>query len=358
MTTGQSFSGLTMPVFAAFGWAGQEAAVNFALEQLEQFIHLLHARLPRALHAEFPHAGISRTNRTVYLAASEDVESDLHIIFIARPVSLEMQLVLTDKKALAKALKFAEKQPLMAHRLITELGMDWSFRLQQMQVDEDSGEASHYVDLFKDDMVKLDEDTAVSVINKAIYLNSEDKWLTPIYLSRRFNAEQISFMGQVVLDVVTKELEKLVPLIHFLNGQRAAKGAKSKSKARVRSQAAVVLEPTVTSTAIDPETGFIFVTDIKPLYLRKGFVNMSPEYWDFFAVSARTETRSVTVYYDGIYDKDCSVWRIQSSDMVRLVFSPSVHHWFEDHFEQGDHIQLAVKRLDNDEIQVSLRPVE
>lgn len=358
MTTGQSFSGLTMPVFAAFGWAGQETAVNFALEQLELFIRALQSRLPRALQAEFPYAGLSRTNRTVYLAANQDVESDVHIIFVARPVSLEMQLILTDRKTLAKALQFCEKQPGMAHRLITELGPDWAFRLQQMQVDEDSGQPSHYQDLYKDDVINLDEETAVSIINKAAYLIGENKWLTPLYLSRRFNAEQISVMGSVVLDVVTKELEKLTPLLQFLNGQRAGKAQKAKAKTRAKVPATAVAEPSVTSSIIDPEKGFIYVTDIKPLYLRKGFVNLSPEYWSFFSVSARTETRHVTVYYDGIYDKECHVWHIQSSDMVRLVFSPSVHHWFEENFEPNTHIQMAVKRLDNDEIQISLRPAE
>jgi hypothetical protein len=360
MTTAQPFSGLTMPVFAAFGWAGQETAVNFALEQLELFIRTLQSRLPRALQTEFPYAGLSRASRTVYLAASEEVESDLHIVFIARPVSLEMQLALTDKKAVMKALNFAEKQPTMAHRLITELGPEWSFRIQQMQVDEESGEATHYQDLFKDELVNLDEETAVSLFQKAAYLNGEDKWVTPIYLSRRFNAEQVSVMGAVIIDIVTKELHKLNPLIQFLTGQKAAKNQKAKGgKTRVKgTQTATAEDILAHTTPTDPEQGFMFITDIKPLYLRKGFINMSPEHWDFFAISSRTETRGVTVYYEGIYDKDCSVWRIQSSDMVRLVFSPSVHHWFEDNFDQGDHIQMAVKRLDNDEIQISLRPAE
>jgi hypothetical protein len=247
----------------------------------------------------------------------------------------------------------------MAHRLITELGPEWSFRVQQMQLDEESGEGTHYTDLFKDELVNLDEETAVALFKKAAYLNGEDKWLTPIYLSRRFNAEQVSVMGAVVIDIVTKELHKLNPLIQFLTGQKAAKSQKAKGKTRVKAaQTATAEDILAHTTPIDPEQGFGFVTDIKPLYLRKGFINMSPEHWDFFAISSRTETRKVTVYYEGIYDKECSVWRIQSSDMVRLVFSPSLHRWFEDNFEQGDHVQLAVKRLDNDEIQISLRPAD
>ena len=47
MSSKTAFTGLTMPVFTAFGWAGQETAINYALDQLEQFIHLLHNNLSR-----------------------------------------------------------------------------------------------------------------------------------------------------------------------------------------------------------------------------------------------------------------------------------------------------------------------
>ncbi|MBX3060374.1 MAG: hypothetical protein KF770_28280 [Anaerolineae bacterium] len=358
MTTAQPFTGLGMPVFAAFGWAGQDAAVNFALDQLESFIRTLHARLPRSVQAEFPYAGLSRANQTVYLAAKDDVESDMHVLFHARPMSLELQLALTDKRGLYKALALAEKQPAMAHRLITELGSEWSFRLQQQQIDEESGERTHYQDLYKDGVVNLDEETAVALLSKAAYLTGEEKWVTPLYVSRRFSSDQISVMGVVVIDVVTKELERLLPLIHFLNGQKATKSAKPKPKVRPKLKTPAESTAVATTTIIDPDQGFMFVTDIKPLYLRKGFINMAPDHWPFFAVSARSETRNVTVYYEGVYDKDCSVWRIQSSDMVRLVLSPGVHRWFEDNFEQGDHVQLNVKRLDNDEIQISVKHSE
>ncbi len=358
MTTAQPFTGLGMPVFAAFGWAGQEAAVNFALDQLELFIRTLHARLPRSIQAEFPYAGLSRANQTVYLAAKDEVESDWQLLFYARPMSLELQLALTDKRGLYKALALAEKQPAMAHRLITELGSEWSFRLQQQQIDEESGERSHYQDLYKDNVVNLDEETAVSLLSKAAYLVGEEKWITPIFISRRFSSDQISVMGPVVLDVVTKELERLLPLIHFLNGQKATKGTKPKPKVRPKLKTPAESTSIATTTNLDPEQGFQFVTDIKPLYLRKGFINMSPEHWEFFALSARSETRSVTVYYEGIYDKECAVWRIQSSDTIRLVLSPGVHRWFEENFEQGDHVQLNVKRLDNEEIQITVKHSE
>lgn len=355
MTTTQQFSGLTMPVFTAFGWAGQEAAVNFALEQLEAFIQSLHHTLPREIQAEFPYYGLNRREQYVYLAVNEDIDSDAHILFFARPMSLELQLAFTDKKVLGKGLYMAEKQPTMVHRLITELGVNWSLRIQQMQVDEDTGEASHYADLYKDEVVNLDEETAVAILSKAGYLNGEDKWITPLYLSHRFNSEKISVMGMVVLDVVGKEIQRLMPFVQFFTGRKASK-AKSKPRAKAKAVKKEVLEEQIPE--MDAEEGFVFVTEIKPLYLRKGFINLTPEHWDFFALNSRTETRKVTVYYEGVYDKDSAVWHIQSNGMTRLVLSPSLHHWLEDNFAEGDHIHLLVKQLDGEEIQVSLKSID
>ena len=35
MSATNQFNGLTMPVFTAFGWAGEETAIQFALSQLD-----------------------------------------------------------------------------------------------------------------------------------------------------------------------------------------------------------------------------------------------------------------------------------------------------------------------------------
>ena len=37
MVQANQFAGLTMPVFSAFGWSGEETAINFALDQLQMF---------------------------------------------------------------------------------------------------------------------------------------------------------------------------------------------------------------------------------------------------------------------------------------------------------------------------------
>ncbi|WP_420630223.1 hypothetical protein [Candidatus Leptofilum sp.] len=359
MSSKTAFTGLTMPVFTAFGWAGEETAINFALDQLEQFVHLLHNNLSRQAKGDLPFAGLSRTNQSVYISASESPEEDLHLVFFARPLSLEMQVAMTDTKALAKALKNAEAQPVMAHRLITELGADWSLRLQQVQVDDESGEQAHYQDLFKDSITALLPEVSAEAMSKAAYLNSEDKWVTPFYLSRRYPAEQAAAMGLKISSVLSEQIDALLPLIHFLTGRRASSKRKSKPKARtVKPMMGGKSEDDASSslaTIMKPEDGFTHVALVKPLHLRRGFINLTSAHWPFFAINSRTETRPVTIYYDGVYDKESAVWRMLPNDLARIVLSPSVHHWYEDNFSQGDEIHVTVTRLDKDEIQISLR---
>ncbi len=119
MSATNQFNGLAMPVFTAFGWAGEETATQFALSQLELFIQSLQVELPRPVQSIFPHSGINKMHQNVYLAAEKETEKGLHIVYNARPMSLELQVALTNKAAIAKGLKQAEKQPALWHRLIT-----------------------------------------------------------------------------------------------------------------------------------------------------------------------------------------------------------------------------------------------
>jgi hypothetical protein len=359
MSSKSSFTGLSMPVFTAFGWAGEETAINYALDQLELFVHSLHNNLSRQAKGDLPFAGLSRANQSVYISANETPEADLHLAFFARPLSLEMQLAITDKKALAKALKNAEAKPVMAHRLITELGAEWSLRLQQMQVDEESSEQTHYLDLFKDSITALSPELSAEAMSKASYLNSEDKWATPFYLSRRIPAEQAAAMGLAVTDVLRDQIDQLLPLIHFLTGRRATSKRKAKPKARTVKPMMGGKDGAETGASLEavlkPEDGFTHTSRIKSLHLRRGFINLTSAHWPFFSINSRTETRPVTIYYDGVYDKDSAVWRMLPNDMARIVLSPSVHHWLEDNFTENDAVHVTVTRLDNDEIQVSLK---
>lgn len=352
----QQFTGLAMPVFTAFGWAGEEAAISYALSQLEMFISQVHDNLPHSALGLLPHYGIDQASQSVYLAANEELARDGYIAFYARPMSFEIQLALRDKAVLEKGLEAAEKNPALCHRMITELGTDWSLRVQQMQVDAESGEALHYQDLFKDNVTNLNEETAVAILSKARYLNGEAQWVTPLFISKRFSSEQAAAMGTAVVEVMTEHVTALLQVFRFLTGRSVKKPA-ARKKAKTKS---VKKEPAVEPVfpEADVVEGFTHVTELRPLHLRRGFINLTPKHWPFFAINSRTETRPVTVYYEGVYDKDCSVWRLVPSEQARLVLSPVVHRWFEDNFSAGDKIQVTARKLSDAEIQISLKPAD
>lgn len=357
----KQFTGLPMPVFTAFGWAGEENAIKFALAQLEMFISSLHAALPRAVQERLPIFGLSREIQGVYLASEAKIEADAFIVFYARPTSLEIQLAIKDKQALAKALQNAEKEPLICHRLVTELGPEWNLRIQQMQVDEDSGEVGHYQDLYKDSVMMLDEETAVNMFQKAAYLNNEERWLVPLYLSRRVNSEQIAAMGSVVIRIISEQIMALMPVLTFFTGRAvtAAKSGKTKTRSRTRgkSETAPLAAPII-ETPVGAAEGFTYVSELKPLHVKKGFINLTPKHWPFFELNSRTETRPVVVYYEGLYDKNCAIWRLQPDDQARLVLGPVVHEWLEEHAHPNDRVQVTARRLNDTEIQVSLKLVD
>jgi hypothetical protein len=353
MQPSRQFTGLTMPVFTAFGWAGEENAINFALGELEQFIHVLQARLPREIQGVLAVAGLDQAAQSVYLATSENVESDVYIAFHARPANLELVMAVTDQKVLARALKLAESNPDLWHRLVTELGPEWSLRLQQMQVDEENETTSHYQDLFKDSVEQLKPEAATALAAKAAFLNAEPGWVTPLFVSRRFDAEQVALMGTAVLQIVSEQIELLMPLFRFLTGQtrrQAAAKARSKGRAAAREKAA---EPAA-EPEVEPLEKFTYLAELKPLHLQRGFINLTSHHWPFFAINARTETRPVTVYYDGRYDRKSAVWRLVPDDQARLVLSPAVHEWLEDNFVPEDKISIIAKKLDEQEIQIDL----
>lgn len=362
MSTDQQFTGLPMPVFTAFGWAGEEAALQFALTQLELFIAALHARLPRATQARFPFFGLSKADQNAYLSSSENAEEGVHIFFNARPMSLELQLAIMDKALLAKGLELAENQPVGFHRTITELGPEWTLRVQQMQVDPESGDTGHYQDLFKDTLDNLDDTTSQEVFSKAAYLNGEEKWLTPVYLGRRFSSEQASAMGTTILSVMAEQIDLLMPIITFFMGETKRKSKSSRATRTAVSGKSVastaVQTQTIEPSLIEKEEGFTYISDLQPLHLRRGFINMTPAHWPFFSINSRTEIRNVTIYYNGVYDKDSTVWRMKPNDLARLVLSPPVHQWLEDNFEPDEQIQLTAVKLDEDEIQISLKPID
>lgn len=351
-----------MPVFAAFGWAGEETALKYAYSQLEQFISLLHARLPTSLQGELPAFGLSKEGRGVYLAADPDVESQIHIAFYARPLSFELQLAVTNKELLGRALKQIEKDTPLVRQLLLRLGPEWTLQVQQLLLDEESGARVYHQDLFKDSVSVLDDATAVDVFGKAAYLNSEDKWVTPIYISQRFQAEQIAAMGPAVLGVMTERIDLLRPLMRILSGQAARRLTKGAARRPVKERPPVDagVAPAPKSQDVQPKVDvealqqFTYLAELKPLHIRRGFINLTPHHWPFFAVSARTETRKVTVVAGSLRDKECAVWRLQPDNQARLVLTSRVQVWLEDTFAPNDQVRVTATKMSDDEIQVVL----
>ena len=359
MSETTEFSGLKMPVFTAFGWAGEETAIQFALSQLEFFIQELHGKAPKAIKDMLPFFGLNKANQNVYIAAKDDLTKGLHLIFNARTSSLELQISLAEKKALDLAYKQILKQPTLGHRLVTELGKEWSIHVQQKQYDSESEEASTYQDLFKDNISKFDNETAVAVFEKAAYLNGEEKWVTPLFINRRFDAEKVATMGVQLIDVMVEELTNLVPLLTFLvnkTTKKASKKAKPKTTKAGRKAKSKASSKEMDSP-VSIEEGFSYASELKPLHIRKGFVNLTPQHWPFFSINSRTETRPVTVYYEGVYDKGCAVWRMLPDDRARLVLSPPVHEWLEQNFSPDHSMQVIATKISPGEIQISLKSI-
>jgi hypothetical protein len=138
MQTTQQFTGLGMPVFMAFGWAGEDTAQQYALSQLEIFAAALRTGLPQTMQDELPFVGISEESQSAYMAATEEVDDDVRILFNARPASLEIMVALTNKVALSKCLKLIIKNPASFQQLLARLEPEWTLRVQQAQINEEN----------------------------------------------------------------------------------------------------------------------------------------------------------------------------------------------------------------------------
>ena len=352
------FSGLTMPVFSAFGWTGEEAAMNFALDQLRMFIDTLYYSLPREIQAQFPIHGVDNGAQLAYLAANEDPAKDLYIAFFARPMNLEISLTLTDKAALAKAYRKIKLQSSDFIKLLNELGPEWILRIQQMELDEASGETTHYKDLFKNPARSLEDGGSTEITERAEYLNGEDKWTVPLYLSQRSSSEKVAAMGQAVIENVSQSISTLLPVAEFLTGQVRKKKSKAKQSARAKAKSGVQIEDTTIRQPLDSaQLGkFTYVSELKPLHIRRGFINLTPNHWPFFALTARSETRPVVVSYGEQTDEGCTVWRLVPNDQARLILSTPVHMWLEENFDAEDRLQISALKKDEKKIHISLSP--
>lgn len=360
MPSSNQFTGLQMPVFTAFGWAGEEKAIEFALSQLELFINSLYYNLHRDIQAQFPYHGLDKASQSVYLSTTENPEEGVFISFNARPMSLELRLGITDKATLTKAYKSLEAAPSTFYQLATELGAEWHLHLQQMEYDEDQGTASNYQDVYKDTVMKLDIDSTATILSRAAFLNSEDQWLVPFYLSKRIDSEKASTMGSAILQVMGEQISDLMPIVKMITGKPRRSKTKAKKASESRPRTAKPVEETMIrrpSEAADLER-FTYISELKPLHIRRGFVNMTPNHWPFFAINARTEIRDVSVKYEEKINKKSAVWRLVPTDQARLVLAPQVQEWLEENFGSNDRIQVTAIKLNDDDIQITLDHAE
>ncbi len=358
MPPSNQFTGLQMPVFSAFGWAGEEKAIEFALSKLELFINALYYSLHRDVQAQFPFHGLDRASQSVYLSTHETPDDGVYIAFNARPMSLEMSLAIKNKAALAKAYKSLEAAPANFYQLVTNLGAEWQLHLQQMEYDEEKGTAASYQDIFKDSVIKLDADSTVTIISRAAFLNSESQWLAPFSLSERIDSEKASAMGPAILKVVSDRISDLMPVIKMLTGKPRRAKAKKATKSK-KPKATAVEETTIRrpSEAAGLER-FTFVSKLKPLHIRRGFINLTPNHWPFFALNARTEVRDVTVKYEDNINKKSAVWRLVPNDQARLVLAPPIQEWMEENFGSEERIQVTAIKLGDKDIEITLDHAE
>jgi hypothetical protein len=360
MQASKEFSGLPMPVFSAFGWAGEENALKFALAQLQLFIDALYLRLPPDARDEFATRGLSQETQNVYLATADTYDKEAYIAFNARPMSLEVQLGIVGKALLSKGLAAVVKDPAAAHHILTQLDPSWTLRVQQMQVDPETGENAHHNDLYKDSINNLTEEQAREIFGRAAYLNEEDKWVTPVYLSLRMSSERVAAMGLAVLDISADLVSTLLPTLRLFTGKKARKARAAKAATKPARRPADAGddgppgEQAITGSIKSMADSFTYVAELKPLHVRRGFINLTPAHWPFFASSNRTETRDVTIVFGGRQDRHSSVWRLQPDDQARIVLGPQVHEWLEENFTGSEGIRVVARRLDNDEIRITL----
>lgn len=359
MQPSKDFSGLTMPVFTAFGWAGEENALKYALAQLQAFIDLLHLRLPADVRGEFMTHGLSQENQNVYLATGDSPDADAFIAFNARPMSLEIQMGIVGHNLLSKGLAAVNKDIVAAHHIFIQLDPNWGLRVQQMQVDPETGERAHHLDLFKESVNNLTVEQAQEVFERAAYLNEEDKWATPVYLSLRMPSERVAAMSTAIVDIAADLVSALMPVLRLFTGKKQKKARAPRASARTARRAdaddeAPAGETAITGSIKSMADSFNYVAELKPLHIRRGFINLTPAHWPFFAASNRTETRDVTVVFGGRQDKNSSVWRLQPDDQARIVLGSQPHEWLEENFAHSDTIHVAARRLDNDEIRITL----
>jgi hypothetical protein len=357
MSAHTPFQGLTMPVFTAFGWAGEDQAMKFALSQLDAFIARLHAHMSSDLRTIFPYFGIDRGGQVVYVSEKEEATEGVHIAFRASPMNFTVTLGVTDKKSLAKVFGRLNSAGDDFYKRAKLLGEGWEMRLQQMEIMDDAGtEISHYQDVFKDEIVTLDEENAGKVIERGEYLNNEAKWVAPLYFNHRENSEKIAFMGVGVVRHMAEFLRSVLPMARLMTGVTGKKvmPAKAPKKPRATAEKSTSAKDMVSAQQLEQ---FVFVSEVKELHIRKGFVNLTAEHWPFFAKTARANTREIDLKFGEGQSQRAGVWRLVSNGQARLVLEGNAAKWLGETFSSNERVQVEAIKGESGDIVVSLTPV-
>lgn len=367
MSATESFAGLSMPVFTAFGWAGEETATNYALSQLELFIESLYRRLPREAQYYLSFYGVNKEAKTVYLASHSTPDEGAYVTFNARPTAFEVRLSVTNEAVLARGLKASERHYEDWYRHVNKLEGSWKLHLQQKLVDDESAAVSTYQDLYHDAVTELDEAQCETLLSRAAFLNSEVKWVVPFHLVYTMPAEQASHLGIDLTAAMQDVVNQLIPFIDFFThqsgiGKRKKSSPRKTNKPRpskkASEKAAVVTEKKETAKKVDSHQ-FEYTSCLKPLHIRKGFINLTTDHWPFFALNARSGSRPVVVLFNGKTDKHSMVWRLtQANDMARIVLGDTSKLWLETTFQAEDEIRVTATKGADNQIEIALAAAE
>ena len=356
MTTTSPFLGLTMPVFTAFGWAGEAQAVEFALDQLKQFSQGLHEQMPREGQLLMPHSGLDTESQCAYLANSLETSKDMYITYHCSPFAFRKALSLLARPALDRAFKTIQANPKDWMKIVTELGDGWEIRMQQMEFDPETEQATHYKDLFKDKASKLTAEESAELIDRMLYLNGEEKWLAPIYFTKSFSSEFVAAMNTSVTTEMAKEIELIVPLLRMLAGgiRRQAAPKKAPKKRAPKKQKKSTSASALSEAQVDE---FTYTSQLKPMHIRKGFVNLTPAHWPFFSLNSRTVVRPIILHYDGHVDEESTMWRLVPDDTARLMLSDKATRWMSDNCQSNDKVQITARKAEEKVIVIDLERV-
>ena len=158
-------------------------------------------------------------------------------------------------------------------------------------------------------------------------------------------------MGADVAVVIAEEIDQIAGLVNWL-AVRTKRSAAVRKPIRTKKR---TMAPRPELDMSDVEDEFIYVAELQPLHLRRGFINLTPTHWSFFSRSARSEIQPITIFFDGNKDTASNVWRLVPNDMARIVLSEPVKMWLQENFGPDDRIEVFAVKLGREEYEVTLR---